>query len=320
MSVLPSDAFACRVVLLFPGQGSQFSGMGRDLCAALSSIRERVDQASDVIGEDLAAIMFGNESHRLTSTEMAQTSVFVLSTALAEHLATHGIGPAAVAGHSLGEYSALVTAGCISWEEGVRLVWQRGCAMAQATAERAGAMASIAGLPTETVRALCAEAGEVVVANYNSPSQTVISGEAAAVATVTEKARQAGLVKIDWLRVAGAFHSPLMEPAGHLLTPVLQGVNLREPQVPFVSSITGRLVTDLATYREDMQRQITLPVRWQETVATLQSLGAQEFAEVGPGRVLTGLTRQCDRSLTVHTVGDLATCESIVTRRGRAAQ
>lgn len=295
-----------RIAFLFPGQGSQFPTMGQTLYQHHATVRQMIDRASDLTGLDLRAAMFSTDGAALRDTAVAQVSIFALSTAIATTLIEMGIRPWAVAGHSLGEYSALAVAGCLSWDAALRLVHERGKAMSRASSATAGTMAAITGLSLDEVEALCAslsERGCVVVANQNAPTQIVVSGEVALVNEVAATAETAG-AGIYPLEVAGAFHSPLMAAAEKEYARFVTEVPLHKPSILMVSSITGRIMPEPEEYRELLKRQITLPVRWVSTVETLVKTGADLFVEVGPGRVLTGLVRKIHRSARIMTVGE----------------
>jgi len=295
--------------------------MGLDLLSTVPHVQARFQQASAIAGLDLVELVRTADAAALTRTEITQITVFALSTAIAEFLMARGLEPQAVAGHSLGEFSALACAGVLEWEEAARLVWQRGLAMKAASASGAQAMAAIGGLSAEAVAALCAEAapaGLVVVANLNSPLQLVISGEEAAVEEVMRRVRERPLTRVDRLNVGGAFHSPLMQPARDALRQAIESAVLRPPAVPVVSSIDGELVTDLEVYRKKLIDQVTAPVRWRDAVHRLRHMGVDHFLEVGPGRVLTGLVRQTDRTARTATAGSLAECELLLGQRREA--
>jgi [acyl-carrier-protein] S-malonyltransferase len=284
------------LAFLFPGQGSQYPGMARELGACGPAARELVGRAEHRTGLPLEARMTRADAATIADPEVAQLLVFVTSCALLTELRERGMTPQVVAGHSLGEYTALVAAGMLDFDGALDLVAERGRAMARAAEDSVGAMAAIAGLTQETVEELCARCGEdghgvLVVANHNSPRQTAVSGDLAAVRAVVELARQHGAVRARRLPVGGAYHSPLMAPAERRLRPRLEGCRLAPPRTPMVTSMSGASVTDPAVYRGELCGQITAPVHWDRTVAALLERGARSFVEVGPGRVLCGLGR-----------------------------
>lgn len=253
-----------------------------------------VDRASEVTGLDLPRLMVEGCEQELADPAVAQVSVYTLSVATASLLSDAGCEPWAVAGHSLGEYGALVVAGCLDWEIALRFVARRGRCMARAGREKPGAMAAILGLPPETVEKLCdrtADGEEVGLANHNAPTQVVVAGSTDAVGHLMEAACEAGATDAKLLPVAGAFHSPLMADAEEELADAVDELPLHPPRRIFVSSATGKAVTDVESYRKTLRCQITKPVLWRKTMATLAAAGATRFVEVGPGKVLRGLTK-----------------------------
>jgi [acyl-carrier-protein] S-malonyltransferase len=286
-------------VFVFPGQGSQHPGMGRDLAGCNLGAQGLLSAAERATGLPVHELMTRANAATIADPEIAQLLVFVWSTVLHRQLDEEGVRPAAVAGHSLGEYSALVASGSLDWEAALTIVAARGRAMAEAARRQPGTMAAVVGVGADTVSTLCWQVcrGEAfaVVANHNSPRQTVVSGTVDAVAEVVEAARSAGALRAKQLPVGGAYHSPLMTAAEDDLAPLLMAAPLRPPEIPLVSSLTGQPVTDVDVYRGQLLRQVTKPVRWQAAVGSLVEHGAQTFVEVGPGRVLTGLDREMAR-------------------------
>jgi [acyl-carrier-protein] S-malonyltransferase len=268
--------------------------MGRDLAACGADARALVDTAEAVTGLPVHDLMHHADAARIADPHTAQVLVFVWSTVALHELRGRGRHPAAVAGHSLGEYTALVACGALDWADALALVSARGRAMAAAAARRPGAMGAVVGLPTVTVRQLCTDASGgdeiAVVANLNSARQSVVSGTADAVTAVLAAATAAGALRAKRLPVGGAYHSPLMRPAEEALAPLLRATTLRTPRLPMVSSMTGAPVTDVAAYADALTRQITSPVQWLATATALA--GETDFVEVGPGRVLAGLGRE----------------------------
>jgi len=284
---------------VFPGQGSQHPGMGHNLAGCSPGALALLPAAERATGLPVRELMTRANAATIADPEIAQLLVFVWSSVLHRQLDEEGVRPAAVAGHSVGEYSALVACGSLDWEEALTVVTVRGRAMAEAARRQPGTMAAVSGLSAETVAQLCCRVcrGEefAVPATLNSPRQTVVSGTVDAVASVVEAARSAGALRAKLLPVGGAFHSPLMTAAEDNLAPLLMATPLRPPHTPLVSSVTGQLVTDIEAYRGQLLRQITRPVRWQATVGSLVAQGVRTFVEVGPGRVLAGLGREMVR-------------------------
>ncbi|MFC9694235.1 ACP S-malonyltransferase [Kribbella sp. NPDC056951] len=292
--IAPDPAF------VFPGQGSQRPGMGRELARCGDEARELIVRAEQLTGVAIGELMTRADEATLADPEAAQLTIFVWSSVLAAELTAAGYRPVAVAGHSLGEYAALVAAGCLGWESALAIVARRGRVMAEAARCQPGAMAAIAGLSEDQVTELCrqfsANDGIVVMANLNAPRQVVVSGTTDEVCQVVDAARSAGALRVKRLPVGGAYHSPLMAAAERELAPLLAEADLRAPQVPFVSSLTGGVVEDIESYRQQLGGQITRPVRWTDTVASLARTDPRTFVEVGPGRVLTGLGRNMVRT------------------------
>ncbi|MEU4602587.1 ACP S-malonyltransferase [Kribbella sp. NPDC023972] len=295
---------------VFPGQGSQRPGMGRELTRCGVEARDLIVRAERLTGVAVGELMTRADERTLADPEAAQLTIFVWSSVLAAELAAAGCRPVAVAGHSLGEYTALVAAGCLSWEDALAIVARRGRAMADAARRQPGAMAAIAGLSEDQVTELCrqfsADGGVVVMANLNAPRQVVVSGTTDEVCGVVDAAQAAGALRVKRLPVGGAYHSPLMSAAERDLAPLLAEADLRAPRIPFVSSMTGGVVQDIEKYRKLLGGQITRPVRWTDTVASLARTDTRTFVEVGPGRVLTGLGRNM-----IRTARHLAGCEAL---------
>jgi [acyl-carrier-protein] S-malonyltransferase len=275
----------------FPGQGSQRPGMGRAWQDHPSW--EVVEEASAVAGRDVARLLLEAESDELTLTGNAQLSTFVLSLMVLDAIERVGIEPRLCAGHSLGEYTALAASGALGFEEGVRLVVERGEAMHHAAEERPGTMAAVMGADDDAVEAACQRAeGEVWVANYNAPGQVVIAGVAEDVARAGAIAKELGARKILPFPVAGAFHTALMSPARAWLRKALSDTTFTVPEIPVVANVDGRAHTDAEDWPALLSAQLCSPVRWRQSLETLSELGATRFVEVGPGGVLTGLARR----------------------------
>ena len=291
---------------LFPGQGSQKVGMGKDLVETSVSAKRRYEEANDIIGMDLAKLSFEGPEETLRQTEVTQPALFVVSVVLAELAMAGGLTPSFSAGHSLGEYSALTTANVFTFTEALTLVKLRGDAMSQAGQERSGTMAAVIGLDADAVVCICDEASEgaevAVPANFNSPRQIVISGNVDAVKNAMKLAEKSGATKAIELNVSGAFHSPLMETAKISMKKALDGISLSRAQFPIVMNVSAEAVSEPEKIKENLIRQLDNPVRWIETVETLQDLGVTDFVEVGPGRVLQGLNHRIDRTLSTRGI------------------
>ncbi len=292
-------------ILLFPGQGSQYVGMGRKLADTLPAARTLLDKAVAALGFDLAAVLFDGPEEKLVRTDITQPAIFTVSAMALEAVKDAGATFDYVAGHSLGEYSALYAAGAFSFEDGLALVRLRGQLMAQAGDKSPGAMAAVLGLEPDKLEAVLAEAsaaGLVVAANYNSPGQIVISGTVAGVEAASRLAEPAGAKKVVRLAVGGAFHSPLMEFAVPGLREGLARAALKAPRVPLISNVEAAPVSDPEAIRALLLRQLTSPVRWVESMRKALALGCAEALEVGPGKVLMGLARGISRDMKVTPV------------------
>ncbi|HEY3070891.1 MAG TPA: ACP S-malonyltransferase, partial [Gaiellaceae bacterium] len=287
----------------FPGQGSQDVGMGRAISAEFPEARAVFNEASEAVGFDVAKLCFEGPMEELTRTEMQQPALVATSIACLRAVEAVGIKPDFVIGHSVGEYSALAAAEALSDRDALALVSERGRATAEAAKERPGAMAAVLGLEDSVIEQLCAEIENVWPANYNCPGQIVVSGENAAVDVLLERAAAAGARKTVKLRVSGAFHSPLVEHAAERLRPALESVRFNEPATPFMSTVTARL-EDARRFVDLLVEQLTGPVKFTQAVRGLVKEGVDVFVEIGPGQVLSGLLRRCDRSLQTISVGD----------------
>ena len=290
--------------LLFPGQGAQSIGMGKDLAESFPSAKSRFDEADSILGYSLAKLCWEGPAEQLTRTEHCQPALYVTSmAALAALESVKGpLSPAAAAGLSLGEYTALAAAGALSFADGLKLVRLRGQAMEQAAQVRPGTMASVLGLELEPLQAVCAEAG-AQVANLNSPGQVVISGTAEAVSAASAKAKEKGAKRVIPLEVGGAFHSRLMELAAARLAEALKGIPIQAPRYPVASNVTGAYHGQAGQIGPLLVRQLTEPVQWIACVRTMAGQGIKTYVEVGSGTVLKGLVRKIDAEATVHSAG-----------------
>ena len=290
---------------IFPGQGAQEVGMIADIAAVEPEVGRRFEEASQAVGFDLAGVVRGGPAERLNQTAVTQPALLMVGVALFDvWQRRNGRQPVVVAGHSLGEYSALVAAGALDFANAVTLVHERGKLMQAAVPTGEGAMAAILGLDDAVVEECCAAvAGTVTPANYNSPGQVVIAGSAGAVAAAIDACKARGARRAVPLDVSVPSHCALMGPAGDPLGELLNGVELRDPRVPVFQNYTATGATDAATIRDNLLRQLVSPVRWSDSVAAMAAAGTTTFVECGPGNVLAGLARRIDRSLTVHGIG-----------------
>ena len=273
---------------MFPGQGSQFPGMAKDLYESNPVARQMLDRADEILGFPITEVMFHGTAEDLKQTKVTQPAIFLHSVILAK--CQPEFRPDMVAGHSLGEFSALVAAGALDLEDGLRLVAIRANAMQKACDKVPGTMAAIIALPSETIEKVCDEVeGVVVAANYNCDGQVVISGERSAVEEACARLKEAGAKRALVLPVGGAFHSPLMQPAAEELAAGIESVTFREPVCPIYQNVTALPVTDPACIKANLLAQLTSPVRWTQTVKNMIADGADRFIESGPGKVLQGL-------------------------------
>ena len=288
---------------IFPGQGSQFPGMGKALYERSAEAREMMDKANEILGFPITDIMFGEDAEALKATRVTQPAIFLHSVVLARCSGLEA--PAMVAGHSLGEFSALAAAGAMDFEDALRLVAVRASAMQKCCEQVPGTMAAVIKLPTETVEEICAScAGLVIPANYNSEGQIVISGEAEAVAEACAKMKEAGAKRALPLAVSGAFHSPLMEPARLELAEAIDKTPFQVPVCPVYQNVTALPSTDPEVIKDNLLRQLTSPVRWTQTVQNMVADGADSFLEIGPGTVLQGLVKRIAPEVEINGISE----------------
>jgi len=295
------------IAFVFPGQGAQKVGMGKTLAEAFPICRETFDDADAALGESLSTLCFEGPDAKLMLTENTQPAILAMSTAVARLAASKGIRPSFAAGHSLGEYSAHVAAGTMSFADALRTVRRRGRYMQEAVPVGEGAMAAILGLDADGVAKACAEAAEgqiVTPANLNAPGQIVIAGHTAAVARAGERAKALGARRAIPLAVSAPFHCPLMKPAEERLAPELRALTVRDPAFPVVANVDATAKRTAAESIEALVKQVSSPVRWEDVVRRLVADGVTTFVEVGPGAVLAGLIKKIERGATVYSIED----------------
>lgn len=287
--------------VVFPGQGSQFKGMGKELYETSTLAKELFDSADAILGYRISEVMFEGSDEELKQTRITQPAIFLHSVISALSMG-EGFRPDMAAGHSLGEFSALTACGCLGFEDGLRLVYARAMAMQECCEKVPGAMAAILALNEAVIEDICARTeGVVVAANYNCPGQVVISGEVRAVQEACERLKEAGARRALILPVGGAFHSPLMEPAREQLSKAIGSTTFKTPICPVYQNVDARPHTDPEQIKANLLAQLTAPVRWTETVRNMASDGMTEYMECGPGKVLTGLIGKTLQSIRTET-------------------
>ncbi|MFZ5596199.1 MAG: ACP S-malonyltransferase [Bacillota bacterium] len=309
-----------RTAFVFPGQGSQQVGMGRDIYDGYAAAKDVFDRAGAVLGIDMASLCFDGPVEELTKTVNAQPAILTVSVALLALLGKAGIRPDVVAGHSLGEYSALVAAGSVDFEDAVRLVRLRGQYMQEAVPLGEGGMVAVIGMETDEVVEICkglSGPGAVVEAvNLNCPGQVVIAGDNGSLARASAVLKEKGARRCLPLPVSAPFHSSLMRPAGDRLAADMAAVNFRQPEVPVVSNVTAGYHQGGEDIKKLLVKQVSSPVRWEESVRRMVEDGVDTFVEVGPGKVLAGLIKKIDREVSVYNVEDSSSLEKVLASFG----
>ncbi|MHA8054116.1 ACP S-malonyltransferase [Aquirufa sp. Wall-65K1] len=286
---------------VFPGQGSQFPGMAKDLYENYALAKEIVDEADQILGFSLSKVMFEGSDEDLKQTKVTQPAIYLHSVLVAK--LGKDFAPDMVAGHSLGEFSALVAAGGLSWQDGLRLVYQRALAMQKACEIVPSTMAAVLGLADAEIEKICAELdGEVVAANYNCPGQVVISGSVSGIEKAAELLKAAGAKRVLTLPVGGAFHSPFMEPARVELAAAIEATTIERPICPIFQNVTAKASQDPAEIKQNLIAQLTGAVRWTQSVEGMVAAGATDFIECGPGKVLQGLVKKISAEVQVASM------------------
>jgi [acyl-carrier-protein] S-malonyltransferase len=308
-----------KIAMLFPGQGSQAVGMGRDFYEELPAARVRFEEADKILGRDLSRIIFEGPIEELTVTQNTQPALFTVEAVITDFLLEQGGVPLYTAGHSLGEYSALYAAGVISFEDGLKTVAARGAAMAEVGKQTAGAMAAVMGMDREKIASvlLDVKSGVVVPANENSPEQTVISGEVEAVNEACSLLKAAGAKRTILLPVSGAFHSPLMRAAADKLEAALKPVVFSAPRCPVITNVTAKAENDSVLMKELLVKQLISPVKWVDSMVTLAASSVGQCAEVGPGTVLKEQNKKCAPSLNVVSCDTVNNLYSLINQNNQ---
>ncbi|PLR97317.1 ACP S-malonyltransferase [Bacillus sp. T33-2] len=305
-----------KIAFIFPGQGSQAAGMGKALAESHEEVMAVFKKADEVLQENLSDLIFEGPQETLTLTVNAQPALLTTSIAILEYFRGSGIEPDYVAGHSLGEYSALVAAGALTFEDGVYAVRKRGELMEKAVPNREGTMSAVLGLDRETLSAVTdrvtAQGYPVGLANMNCPGQIVISGSRKGVDEASVKAKEAGAKRVIPLDVSGPFHSVLMKPAAGQFEDVLAGINVRAAQIPVIANVTAEPMQSSSEIKQKLIEQLYSPVLWEDSVQKLLDLGVDTFVEIGPGKVLSGLVKKISRSATTLPVFDEESCKTAV--------
>lgn len=300
-----------KVVFMFPGQGAQYVGMGKDFYDSFSCSKEVFEKANEVLDIDVKKLCF-EENDNINITEFTQAAMVTSSVAILKKLEEMGVKPDITAGLSLGEYCALVASGVMSFEDAVKAVRQRGILMQDTVPAGEGAMSAVLGMKKEDIEAVLPDVeGIVTIANYNCPGQIVISGETAAVAKAGEALKEAGAKRVLPLKVSGPFHSPMLKPAGEKLLNVLEDININDPKVPYVSNTTAELVTSKDDVKELLGRQVYSSVRWEQSIEKMIADGADTFIEIGPGRTLCGFMRKINRNVKAINIAKVEDLEKV---------
>ncbi|MDF2586597.1 MAG: malonyl CoA-acyl carrier protein transacylase [Anaerocolumna sp.] len=291
-----------KIAFIFPGQGAQYIGMGKDFYEKFEESKEIFDKASDILNINMTELIF-QENDKINITEYTQIAMVTTCVALLTQVQKLGIKPDICAGLSLGEYPAMIASGVMSFDEGIKIVRTRGLLMQEAVQPGAGAMAAVLGMDNEVIEKVCEETeGVVIIANYNCPGQVVISGEAKAVDHASETLTKLGAKRVIKLNVSGPFHSPMLQEAGEKLYESLKDINITDPVVPYIANVTAESINQKVNIRDLLAKQVYSSVKWQQSVETMIALGVDTFIEIGPGKTLSAFVKKIDKSLKVLNI------------------
>lgn len=305
-----------KIAFIFPGQGSQKVGMGKDFYEGTAKGKEIFDKASEAVGLDLKALCF-EENNDINITEFTQVCLVTTSVAMMEVLKEKGIRPDVAAGLSLGEYSALVAAGSMDFVDAAKAVRKRGILMQEEVPTGVGAMAAVMALDADTIEKNIAGMDDVQIANYNCPGQIVISGKKEAVEAACEKLKEAGAKRCLMLNVSGPFHSNLLKGAGEKLSEVLDGITVNQPEIPYVANSTAAFVTEKEEIKPLLVKQVSSSVRWEQSIRTMLADGVDTFIEIGPGKTLAGFNKKIDKEITTYNIEKLEDIDTVVAALGQ---
>lgn len=305
-----------KIAFLYPGQGAQKIGMGMDFYKQYATAKEVYEKATAWLGMDMKALCF-EENDQLNLTQYTQAAMVTTSMAMEQVLEEQGIHPDITAGLSLGEYCAIATAGAMSLKDAIVTVRKRGILMEQAVPAGQGGMAAVLGMEAEAIEKVLDPIEDVSIANYNCPGQIVITGMKDALGAAMEALKEAGAKRVVELAVSGPFHSPMLREAGEKLAQELDSVMLESVNIPYVTNVTAELVTDTEPIKELLARQISSPVRWQQSVERMLAEGVDTFIEIGPGRTLTGFLKKINRDVTAYNIETVADMEEVLTKYGK---
>lgn len=300
-----------KIAFLYPGQGAQVFGMGKDFYDQSEKSHRIFDKSAEILGEDICSICF-EENDLLHRTDYTQAALVTTCLAMTEEIVSRGLTPDMTAGLSLGEYCAIAAAGGMSVEDAIRMVWIRGRLMHHAVPDGSGGMAAVLGMDGEKIQTVLADYNDVSVANYNCPGQIVITGKKTAIEEVTPALKEAGAKRVLPLNVSGPFHSPFLSEAGDKLFAELEQVEFSTLRVPYVTNVTGGIVNDTSETRDLLRRQVSSSVLWEQSIRTMLDAGIDTFIEIGPGKTLSGFMRKIDKSATMYRINTMADMETVL--------